>query len=115
MLQLTIRGYNAGAANVARTIRCYTEEVTAIGGIVKRRYLQRVHEEGRQQSDSTLFTDICYAQWQMIDYCDMIAEALIRYEKSRGGNPQTGSGNDEQLRKQVHEIFRDKYEALKEG
>ena len=111
VLQLAIRGYNARNAGIARTIRYYTEEVMAIGDLVKRRYLQRTHEEGRQRY-SSLFTDIWYSEVQMIDYCDMLAEALIRYERESGENPQTVSGNDELLKKSVHEIFMDKYEAL---
>ena len=84
----------------------------ALGDIVKRRFIQRIHQDGQQRSGTTLFTEICYVEEQLIDYCDMIADALIRYGKGReseaAGNPRT----DEENRKQVHELFRDKFEML---
>ena len=61
---------------------------------------------------STLYTDICYSQEQLIDYCDMIAEALIRYDSETGDNGTADTANDERMRKQIHEIFRDKFEVL---
>lgn len=69
-------------------------------------------EDGRQRSGSTLFTDICYAEEQLVDYCDMIAEALIRYDRENGESRQGNSVSDQQLRRQVHEMFRDKFEEL---
>ena len=112
VLQLTFRGYAARTPNVSRTIRFYTEEVMEIGDIVKKRFMQRFHEDGRQRSGSTLFTDICYAEEQLIDYCDMIADALIRYDRETGKTRQANTISDEQLRAQVHGIFRDKFEEL---
>ena len=86
----------------------------ALGDIVKRQFLQRIHQDGRQRSGTTLFTDICYVEEQLIDYCDMVADALIRYGKERmdaaAENPET----DEEMRKQVHELFRDKFEMLEQ-
>lgn len=112
VLQLTITGYNARTPNISRTVRCYTEEVMAIGDIVKRRYMQRVHEEGRLRRGGTLFTDLCYAQSQLIDFCDMIAEALIRFEEAREGKPRLPDESDDLLRQKVHETFQDKFDAL---
>jgi phosphate:Na+ symporter len=112
VIQLTFKGYKARTPNISRTIRCYTEEVMALGDIVKKRFMKRVHEDGRQRSGSTLFTDICYAEEQLVDYCDMIAEALIRYDRENGESRQGNSVSDQQLRRQVHEMFRDKFEEL---
>ena len=112
VIQLTFKGYKARTPNISRTIRCYTEEVMALGDIVKKRFMKRVHEDGRQRSGSTLFTDICYAEEQLVDYCDMIAEAMIRYDRENGESRQGNSVSDQQLRRQVHEMFRDKFEEL---
>ena len=75
-------------------------------------YIQRFHEDGRQRTGSTLYTNICYAEEQLIDYCDMVADALIRYGKERGDAAAGNPGTDEEKRKQVHELFRDKFAAL---
>jgi hypothetical protein len=42
----------------------------------------------------------------------MISEALIRYDRETGDHQQINSVSDEELRNQVHEFFRDKYEQL---
>ena len=114
VMQLTFRGYAARTPNVARTIRYYTEEVTALGDLVKKRFMQRAHEGGKERNGGTLFTDICYAEGQLIDYCDMIADALIRFDRERGEGRQADAAPEERIREQVHEIFRDKFEQLEE-
>ena len=113
ILQLTITGFTARTTNVSQTIQYYREEVMELGTIIKRRYVRKLHEAGRDEEYSTLYTDISYEQEQLIDYCDMIADALIRYNTELGENKQTAAVSDERVRNQVHELFRDKYEVLK--
>ena len=84
----------------------------ALGDIVKRRFIQRIHHDGLQRSGTTLFTEICYVEEQLIDYCDMVADALIRYGKEHGDATVGNPGDDEEKRKQVHALFRDKFEML---
>ena len=112
VLQLAIRGFAVRNPNLSLAVRYYTEEAMALGDIVKRRFMQRFHEDGRQRTGSTLYTDICYAEEQLIDYCDMVADALIRYGKERPDAATEDPGTDEEKRKQVHELFRDKFEML---
>jgi hypothetical protein len=83
-----------------------------LSAIAKRRHVRRIHKEGRHQHQDMLYTDICYAQEQLIDYCDMTADALIRYEQDTGVIRQKERVTDERSRKQIHELFRDKYEVL---
>ena len=115
IVQLTIRGYTARIPGLSRSIRYYTEEIMALGNIIKSRFIQRIHEEEKPRSGSTLYTDVFYAEEQLIDYCDMIAEALLRYEKESGENGEIKTGSKEMTRRQIHEIFRDKFEALEEA
>ena len=112
IVQLTMKGYSVRNRNTSRAIQYYTEEIMALGSLMKGRFLQRVHEEGSRRSGSTLYTDICYTEEQLIDYCDMIADALIRYDRDCGGASRTESEESGLTRKQIHEIFRDKFEAL---
>jgi phosphate:Na+ symporter len=113
IMQLTITGFRKRAANVSQTILYYREEITELSASVKRRYILKIHEGGRDDVNSTLYTDIFYEQEQLIDYCDMIADALIRYNKEIGAGKQPIEFSDERIRNQVHELFRDKYEVLK--
>ena len=115
IVQLTIRGYTARIPGLSRSIRYYTEEIMALGNIINSRFIQRIHEEEKPRSGSTLYTDVFYAEEQLIDYCDMIAEALLRYEKESGENGEIKTGSKEMTRRQIHEIFRDKFEALEEA
>ena len=78
---------------------------------MKKQYIRRVHDEERERS-STYFTDVCYAEEQLIDYCDMIADALIRYGRETAADSKPEQRMDEKTRQQIHMLFRDKYEAL---
>ena len=60
-----------------------------------------------------MYTDICYAEEQLIDYCDMIADALIHYAAESGEEKKTAALTDERARQQIHELFLDKFRALK--
>ena len=49
---------------------------------------------------------------QLIDYCDMIADALIRYHVEIGEEEKSDTVTDEKIRKNIHMLFEDKYEAI---
>jgi phosphate:Na+ symporter len=112
IIQLTINNFTARNTTVSKTIQYYREEIMELSAIAKRRYVRKIHKEGHHHHQDMLYTDICYAQEQLIDYCDMIADALIRYEQDTGVIRQKERVTDERSRKQIHELFRDKYEVL---
>lgn len=113
IMQLTIRGFSRRSTNISQTIQYYREEVMELGAIVKRRYIRKIHDGGRDDVNSSLYMDISYEQEQLIDYCDMIADALIRYNIKVEEGKQPSMVSDERIRNQVHELFQDKYEVLK--
>ena len=80
--------------------------------IIKKRYIRELHEKGLEMPPDNLFADTSYILEQLIDYCDMIADALIRYHMEIGDEEQADTGTDERTRRQIHMLFRDKYEAL---
>lgn len=112
ILQLTIRGYTARTQTISQTIRYFREEILELGAVAKRRYIRRIHEEGRERNLDDLYTEIIYCQEQLIDYCDMVADSMIRYEADTGGIAEPAAGTDEKIRSQIHMLFVDKYEAL---
>ncbi len=112
IMELTINGYTTRTKTVSQTIRYYREEIVSLSGMIRHRFIRRIHEEAREMRLDSLFTDICYAQEQLIDYCDMVADALIRYGNEIVNKGKEGIGTNEQTRQQIHEIFRDKFEML---
>ena len=80
--------------------------------IVKKRYIRELHEKGLELATDNLFADTSYILEQLIDYCDMIADALIRYHMEIGEEGEADTGTDERTRRQIHMLFKDKYEAL---
>ena len=114
-LQLTIRGFSDRAPALSLSIRYHTEEVMELGEIVKRRFIRRLHEDGRARIGSTLYTEICYVEEQLVDDCDRIADALIRYGKETGESALPEGVTETQQREQVRESFRAKLEKLEKG
>ena len=114
ILQLTIMGFTARTNTISQTIMYYREEVSELSAIIKRQYIRKMHEEGRDDAGGTLYTDIFYEQEQLIDYCDMIADALIRYDKETAESKRPAAASGTRTRQQVHELFRDKFDALAE-
>ena len=113
IIQLTIRGFVARSITLPQTIHIYREEVQELGNIVKKRFIHRMHnEEGTEMKVASLFTDICYTEEQLIDYCDMIAEALSLYGTETGAVAQSDQTIDEAARRKIHSLFEDKYGAL---
>ena len=66
------------------TVHIYREEIMEMADVVKKKHVKRVHETGRKYSWGKLFGDICYAEEQFIDYCDMVVEAMINYYEDIG-------------------------------
>lgn len=112
IMQLTIKGFTAKSNSISQTIRCYREEIMELASIVKKRYIRRVHEKGLEMDMDNQFADTSYVLEQLIDYCDMIADALIRYHLEIGDDEKADAGTDEKIRKNIHMLFEDKYEAL---
>lgn len=112
IMQLTIKGFTAKSSSISQTIRCYREEIMDLTSIVKKRYVREMHEKGLEMNPDNLFSDTSYILEQLIDYCDMIADALIRYNSEIGEEKQADTGTDERTRRHIHMLFEDKYEAL---
>lgn len=112
IMQLTFNGFIARNKSFSLLVPYYREEIMDLSAIAKRRYIRRVHEEGRVMNQNTFFADVYYAEEQLIDYCDMIADAVIRYNAAIGEVGPSDIGTDDRVRQQVHELFKDKFEKL---
>lgn len=112
IIQLTLKGFTSKSDSISQTIRCYREEIMELASIIKKRYIRRMHEKGLEMDPDNRFADISYILEQLIDYCDMVADALIRYHAEIGDEEHADTGTDETIRKNIHMLFEDKYEAL---
>jgi len=115
ILQLTILGYERKDARLSGTIQLYREEVTQMGEILKTRHYRRMHREDGRRPSTTLYADICYAQERLIDYCDIVADSLIKYNKAISKTGVPVSENTANAKQHVHELFKDKYKLLNIG
>ena len=112
IIGITVKGFEMKSATLYETIRIYREEISEMCEIVKKRHIRRMHVGEGRSSLSTLFTDICYTEEQLIDYCDMVADALIKYSRQEGREEKLSEEKIEKRRQQVKALFRDKYNIL---
>ncbi len=113
ILELTIMGYERKDVRLSETIQIYREEVMRITEIIKARHYKRMHGADGRLTSTTIFADICYTLERLIDYCDIVADSLIKYnravsEKSSAYSPE----NTAKAKQRIHLLFLDKYEML---
>ncbi len=112
IITVTVTGFELKSATLYETIQLYREEIMEMGDLIKKRRIVRMHEEMGRMSMSTLFTDICYTEEQLIDHCDMVADALIKYSGQEGKVEKLSKEARDRKRQQVKALFRDKYSIL---
>ena len=112
IIAITVTGFDLKSATLYDTIQLYREEITNMSEIVKKRHVRRMHQEEGRHSLSTLFTDICYIEEQLIDYCDLVADALIKYSRQEGQEERMSEEMRDKKRKQIKALFHDKYSML---
>ncbi len=111
ILALTIHGYETKDVMLSGTIQLYREEILGISDIVKKRHIRRSHGEEGRRTSTTVYTDVCYTQERLIDYCDIVADSLIKYVQAQG-QKNAAVPQKEATAKQVRQLFMDKYELL---
>jgi len=112
ILELTIVGYETKDVQLSGTIQLYREEVMQMSEVIKARHYRRSHGEGGRLTSTTIFADICYTQERLIDYCDIVADSLIKYNRVTGGSISYDPEKVAKAKQRVHELFLDKYKML---
>ena len=115
ILELTIVGYEKKDTTLSETIQLYQEEVMRMSEILKTRHLKRMHGEGGRLTSSTLYADICYTQERLIDYCDIVADSLIKYNQAIHKTALPDSARTSKAKEHIHKLFEDKYKILHIG
>ena len=115
ILDLTITGYETKDVRLSGTIQLYREEVMQMSEILKTRHYKRMHGESGRQTSTTLYADICYTQERLIDYCDIVADSLIKYNRTVKGAGAEAVKSAAKAKQHVHALFSDKYELVQIG
>lgn len=112
ILELTVMGYERKDVRLSETIQNYREEIMQISEIIKARHYKRMHSAQGRLTSTTIFTDICYTQERLIDYCDIVADSLIKYNRAVGLRSTQSPENAAKAKQHIHALFKDKYEML---
>ncbi len=115
IIEFTAHGYETKNATLSGMIQLGREELAGMSEILKKRHLRRIHGEKGRMYSSTAFTDLFYTQERLVDYCDIIADSLIRYAQAAGTIKAPTAEQTEQARNTIRELFKDKYEILHIG
>ena len=115
ILELTIVGFETKDVRLSGTIQLYREEVMQMSEILKTRHYKRMHGEGGRLTSTTIYADICYTQERLIDYCDIVADSLIKYNLAVNESSSQTSEMAEKAKQHVHDLFMDKYAMLNIG
>lgn len=112
IFDLTISDFKTKNPTLSGTIQLYREVVMEMGDIVKRRRIRQIHGKDGRSAKTTIFSDISYTQEQLMDYCDIVADAIIKYCTATEKNPDFNTDKTEKHREQIRLLFSDKCELL---
>ena len=80
--------------------------------LVTMRHIKETHERGAEESQRSLISDLLYTEERLIDCCDIVAGALVKYAAATGRISNISELNTDEKRKQIRALFKDKYEML---
>ena len=115
IIELTVIGYEKKNVRLSETIQNYREEIMRISDFLKERRYKRMHSEGGRLTSTTIYADIFYTQERLVDYCDIVADSMIKYNKAVAGGKTQTSDNSAETKQRIHTLFQDKYAIINIG
>lgn len=115
IIELTVIGYEKKDVGLSETIQQYREEIMQISDFLKERHYKRMHGSSGRLTTTTVIADICYTQERLVDYCDIVADAMIKYKKAVTKGGVQISENTAETKQRIHTLFRDKYAIIHIG
>ncbi|MBR6228182.1 MAG: Na/Pi cotransporter family protein [Eubacterium sp.] len=112
LLELTFEGFEKKLPSISQTVMIYREEISNICGIVRRRHVRHMHGDEGRQDHAELLTNMSYVQEKLVDLCDSVADAVIRYLEETGGYVRMSEEEFGKKSRQIKALFADKYEML---
>ena len=111
-IDITAIGFQRKDPTLSATVQLYREEITRMSTLVNMRHIENMHRKDADHSNSTLLTELLYDEERLIDCCDVVADALLKYAETTGDTKTIHPTDEEKKRKQVRELFKDKYAML---
>lgn len=115
IIKLTVVGFEKKNIRLSATIQNYREEIMHISEFIKERHYKRMHGSVGRLTSTTIFADICYTQERLVDYCDIVADSIIKYKRTVERRNTQIPENADATKQRVHTLFRDKYAMINIG
>ena len=112
ILDTTCLGFQTKNPMLSTTVQLYREEVSQLNTRVNLRHIRNMHQSNENHELVTVLSDIIYAQERVIDCCDMVADALIRYGRMTGKKVSPTPVAVEERRRKIDALFKDKNDLL---
>ncbi len=112
LLLLTIEGFESRSSAISQSVQVYREEISYICDYVRRRHILNMHGDEGRREHAELLTNISYVEEKLVDLCDTVADAVIRYLEATGHDARMTDEEVDKKRDQIRGLFSDKYEML---
>ena len=111
-INLTNLSFQRKDPMLSAIVQLYREEIARMSGMVGMRFIENMHRGEMDHSHSVNISKFLYVEEGLIDGCDIVADALLKYAKETGQDVQVQPAEIEKKRQQVRELFKDKYAML---
>ncbi len=117
IVELTVIDFETKSPAISDTIKLYREEFMEMSEIVKKRLIRLLHERDGMNEFTEKMTDFYFTQDRLLDYCEIVAGALLRYDQAVSPGVYTPLADAEldKKRAQIKVLFSDKYNVLTGG
>ena len=112
ILDITILGLEVKEPTLYTTIQVYHEQISRLSTKMLLKHITAMHKEGYTNENKAIVSGLFYTEEQLVDACDIIADALVKYTAATGGRISASDEVIEQNRKKIRALFEDKYELL---
>lgn len=112
IIDTTILGFQTKNPLLSTTVQLYREEISQLNTRVNLRHIQSMHRNGDDHGLVTALADTIYAEERVIDCCDIVADALIRYGRMTGHKVTPTPAEVEERRGKIEALFKDKNDLL---
>ena len=111
-IDLTSLSFQRKDPMLSATVQIYREEISRLSTMVGNRLIEHMHQGDLDHSYSAYIYKFLYVEEGLIDGCDIVADALLKYARAAGQDVQMQPAQIEKKRQQVRELFKDKYDML---
>ena len=112
LIDTTVTGFQTKNPMLSTTTQLFREEITRMSTRLNLRHIQRMHENEESHEFSVLLVEAIYTEERVIDCCDIVSDALLKYGVKTGANVTSTPADVQEKRQKIERLFRDKNELL---